>query len=148
MVGDCKSWTSQKSVVVTFSSSIYDFNLLFHVGASIPSFCLSNAMGWRLNFALQILVSIIRMVLLIYIIYGLATQFADVQLSSIRICLLAVVVLSTCSLTPLFHISYRCKWLMSLRPIEDNFRSNDFQANKAREVRESKHNFELILFLW
>lgn len=104
-------------------------------------------MGWRLNFALQILVSIIRMVLLIYIIYGLATQFADVQLSSVRICLLAVVVLSTCSLTPLFHISYRCKWLMSLRPIEDNFRSNDFLANKAREVRESWHNFELILFL-
>ena len=93
-------------------------------------------MGWRLNFAVQILVCIIRVVILVYLIYALATQFSDVELSSIRICLLAVVVLSSCSLTPLFYISYKCKWLLSLRPVEDNFRSNSHNANKAREVRE------------
>jgi hypothetical protein len=92
-------------------------------------------MGWRVNFAVQILVCIIRVVILVYLIYALATQFSDVELSSIRICLLAVVVLSSCSLTPLFYISYKCKWLLNMRPIEDNFRSNSHNANKAREVR-------------
>jgi hypothetical protein len=113
-------------------------------GASIPSFCFSNAMGWRINYAVQILVCIIRVVILVYLIYALATQFSDVELSAIRICLLAVVVLSSCSLTPLFYISYKCKWLLNMRPIEDNFRSNSHNANKAREVRTRNRERERI----
>jgi hypothetical protein len=101
-------------------------------------------MGWRINYAVQILVCIIRVVILVYLIYALATQFSDVELSSIRICLLAVVVLSSCSLTPLFYISYKCKWLLNMRPIEDNFRSNSHNANKAREVRTRTRERERI----
>jgi hypothetical protein len=104
------------------------------VGASIPTCCLSNATGWRVNFAIQILVSIVRVIVLFYVIYALSVSLPETDVTGVRICLLAVVILSTCSLLPLFNISERRRWLLSMRPIDETLRSSKFNANKAREV--------------
>ena len=105
-----------------------------NLGASIPTCCLSNATGWRVNFAIQILVSIIRVIVLFYVIYALSVALPETDVTGVRICLLAVVILSTCSSVPLFNISERRRWLLSMKPIDDNLRSSKFNANKAREV--------------
>jgi hypothetical protein len=113
------------------------------VGASIPTCCLSNATGWRVNFAIQILVSIVRVIVLFYVIYALSVSLPETDVTGVRICLLAVVILSTCSLVPLFNISERRRWLLSMRPIDENLRSSKFNANKAREVNTEIHKMQL-----
>lgn len=115
------------------------------VGASIPTCCLSNATGWRVNFAIQILVSIVRVIVLFYIIYALSVSLPETDVTGVRICLLAVVILSTCSLVPLFNISERRRWLLSMRPIDENLRSSKFNANKAREVNTEIQNMQLTI---
>ena len=78
--------------------------------------------------------SIVRVVVLFYVIYALSVSLPETDVTGVRICLLAVVILSTCSLAPLFNISERRRWLLSMRPIDETLRSSKFNANKAREV--------------
>ena len=103
------------------SSALFLFLFLFRTGASIPSFCFSNALGWRMNFGLQIIVILIRIALVIYIIWYLAVAFSDSELAAVRICQLATILLSTISQSPLFHMSFKSSWLINLRPIESNY---------------------------
>lgn len=95
----------------------------YNTGASIPSFCFSNALGWRLNFAIQVIVIIIRAALVLYIIYYFATSFSDSELAAVRICQLVTIVLSSLSQSPLFHMSFKSTWLINLRPVDSNYQN-------------------------
>ena len=108
-------------------------------GASIPTCCFSNAMGWRVNFVIQIIVCMIRVALVSYIIvYFTKVSFTanslqpirDMDLIAVRICQLACIILSTCSLSPFFHLSLKSPWMVNLRAVDDNFRVNQGQGNR------------------
>ena len=106
------------------------------LGASIPSLCFSNAPGWRVNFGLQVLVIIIRIAVVAFIIWGFTKDFQDTELASNRICQLATILLSTLSLSPLFHMSLKSSWLINMRPMD--MRGPNLQGsrgNSGREVR-------------
>jgi hypothetical protein len=70
------------------------------------------------NFGLQVLVIIIRMAVVAYIIWSFTREFQDSELASNRICQLATIVLSTLSLSPLFHMSLKSSWLINMRPMD------------------------------
>ena len=111
-------------------------------GASIPTCCISSAMGWRVNFALQIFVCLMRVAIVTYIvIYFTKVSFTentlavvrDMNLIAVRICQLACILLSTCSLSPFFHLSFKSPWLINLRPLDDNYRnSNNNNDNNSQ----------------
>lgn len=71
-----------------------------------------------MNFALQVVVIIIRMAVVAYIIWSFTKEFQDSDLASNRICQLATIVLSTLSLSPLFHMSLKSSWLINMRPMD------------------------------
>lgn len=71
-----------------------------------------------MNFGLQVIVIIIRMAVVAYIIWSFTREFQDSELASNRICQLATIVLSTLSLSPLFHMSLKSSWLINMRPMD------------------------------
>jgi hypothetical protein len=107
-------------------------------GASVPSLCFSNAPGWRVNFGLQVLVIIIRIAVVAFIVYGFTKDFQDTELASNRICQLATILLSTLSLSPLFHMSLKSSWLINMRPMDmrgPHMHSSGSSRTSGREVR-------------
>lgn len=120
-------------------------------GASIPTCCFSNAMGWRANFVIQIVVCVIRVAVVSYIIVFFTkvsftenslVPIRDMDLIAVRICQLACILLSTCSLSPFFHLSFKSPWMINLRPVDDNFRVNNNQGERnynGHEVRRSQY---------
>ena len=59
-----------------------------------------------------------RIAVVSFIIWSFTAQFQDTDLASNRICQLATILLSTLSLSPLFHMSLKSTWLISMRPME------------------------------
>ena len=53
----------------------------------------------------------------------------DMDLIAVRICQLACIILSTCSLSPFFHLSLKSPWMVNLRAVDDNFRVNQGNRN-------------------
>jgi hypothetical protein len=102
-------------------------------GASIPTLCFSNSLGWRTNFIFQIFATLMRLALIAYICVQLAKSVANLPLVGARICELSTIVLSSASLFPFFILSYELPWLLHMRPLEDEFYDRNYRDDEYME---------------